>query len=59
MNAQLRALALYQSGQHLDYVIETLLDEYPNLSEEKIVKIAEEMGEVHREKAIPLENNEA
>jgi len=56
MNAQIKALSLFQAGKSSDEIMEVLAEEFTNISDEKIVKIVEDMSEVHREKSIELEN---
>jgi len=56
MTPQQRALSLYASGKYSAEIIEILADDFINVSDEQIIKIVEEMGDVHREKSIPLEN---
>jgi len=56
MNAQIKALSLFQAGKCSEEIMEILAEEFTNISDEKIVKIVEDMSEVHREKSIELEN---
>ena len=56
MNAQIKALSLFQAGKCSDEIMEIISDEFPNISDEQIVKIVEDMSEVQREKDIELEN---